>query len=143
MMGTVRKRRSRNSYREVLLTYCRGRFLLNAVVCVPFYALTLQESFARLRDFAIVGFGAIVFPMLLSMHLKEMFSTSRARLTPGLYRAHFIVAAAWILVFAAFLPIGLSFFMLDGGGQRFARVAVCCARSPQLAVFSVKLPVSR
>ena len=96
MMGTVRKRRSRNSYREVLLTYCRGRFLLNAVVCVPFLCLNsagvLRETQGLChRRFRCHRFSHAALHAL-ERDVQHFEGTADAWIVPG----EFIVAAAWI-----------------------------------------------
>jgi hypothetical protein len=133
MTGTLRRRRSRNPYREVLLTYCRWRFVWVAVFFLP--ALTLQGSPSRLADFFPIVFPAMGVSGQLLSHLAQFFGSPRGRLTPGLGRAHFVVAGAWIAIFAVLVPFEFSLLLVDGGGQRFTIVAVSFASVALFCLF--------
>jgi hypothetical protein len=129
MTGTVRKLRSRNPYREVLRTYRRWRFfgVVVSIVPTPGLFLALHEHASRIADFVPVIFAAMPFSSLLASHLRELLGSPRARVTPGLCRAHFVVAGTWIALLAVFVPFVVSLFLVERGDTRFAIVAMCFA----------------
>ena len=110
IMSAASQRRSRNPYREVLRTYCRWRFFWVAVLIVPQFglSLTLHAHVLRIMDFVPAIFIAIPLSSVLASHLRELLGSPRARVTPGLCRAHFVVAGAWIALFAVFVPFVFS-----------------------------------
>jgi hypothetical protein len=64
---------------------------------------------------------------VLLSHLAPLLGSARGRLTPGLLRAHFVVAGAWIATFVLFVPFLLSLYFVETNGQRLTIVAVCFA----------------
>jgi hypothetical protein len=96
----------RNRYVAAFSTYLRPRWLLVLGVVTVWTLASLE-----------VGGRVEVFPMMLVnmglgcqivLHLKEMIGSPRARVTPHSHSTHFVVAAAWLVVFAVIIPLAFS-----------------------------------
>jgi len=96
----------RNRYVAAFSTYWRPKWLL-VVAVVAWWTLTSLEVGGRVEFFPMMivnmGLGCQIV-----LHLKEMIGSARARVTPHSHSTHFVVASAWLVVFAVVIPLAFS-----------------------------------
>jgi hypothetical protein len=117
----------RNPYFEVLRSYLRWRFIAIAIGVPALTAMQIASSARGVLDLVglLLPFWILAKPLV--SHLQAMFSSPRAHLTPGLYRAHFVVAGLFAGLFVALIPSGLAWAILGADGPHLSIVAEALA----------------
>jgi hypothetical protein len=125
-LGAISRGR-RNPYFEVLRSYVRWRFIAIAIGVPALTAMQIASSARGVLDVVglLLPFWILAKPLV--SHLQAMFSSPRAHLTPGLYRAHFVVAGLFAGLFVALVPSGLAWAILGADGPHLSIVAEALA----------------
>jgi hypothetical protein len=134
---------ARSPYREVLETYLRRELVAPMLVVgmMDLFLLILGAASENGRDSAGVALMSVAqsgfMGMLLNGHLTEMLGSPRSRVTPGLHRAHLLVAGAIVVVFAVLIPLATSLSILGLESPNLAIVAIACVTCSAPALLDV------
>jgi hypothetical protein len=113
----------RNPYYGVLLSYCRWRYFFGGFL-VLFTAFVVHSAREDRFDILEALFPLCVTPALLIGHLREMLEPDRSRLTPGLRRAHLVMAGFFAAIFGGTTLVATSLITFGANGPHLAVISV-------------------
>jgi hypothetical protein len=113
----------RNPYYGVLLSYCRWRYFFGGFV-VLFTAFVVHSAREDRFDILEPLFPLCVTPLLLINHLREMLEPDRSRLTPGVRRAHLVMAGFFAAIFGGTILVATSLITFGANGPHLAVIAM-------------------